>query len=214
MATKMTRRYLMVGLLAGLLAPALAISQRANAAEAKMADAQQTAIFAGGCFWCVESDFDKVPGVLKTISGYVGGQKLNPTYEEVSAGHTGHTEAVQIVFDSKKVSYQQLIEFFWRSIDPTTLNSQFCDHGSQYRTGIFYNSPEQKQVAEQSKAALEKSKPFKESIVTEITQAGPFYPAEDYHQDFYTKSPIRYEYYRYRCGRDQRVKELWGKKAG
>jgi len=203
-----------MGLLVGLFVPTLGWTSRANAAEPVMPAGQQTAIFAGGCFWCVESDFDKVPGVLKTISGYLGGQKLNPTYEEVSAGYTGHTEAVQIVFDSKKVSYQQLVEYFWRSIDPTTLNSQFCDHGSQYRTGIFYNGAEQKLIAEQSKAALEINKPFKERIVTEITQAGPFYPAEEYHQDFHTKSAIRYDFYRYRCGRDQRVKELWGKKVG
>jgi len=209
-----TRRFAVLGLLVGMLVPALGVSARANAAEVALAEGQQSAIFAGGCFWCVESDFDKVPGVLKTISGYTGGQKLNPTYEEVSAGYTGHAEAVQVVFDSKKVSYQQLVEFFWRSIDPTTLNSQFCDHGNQYRTAIFYNSPEQKQIAEQSKAALEKNKPFKERIVTEITQAGPFYPAEEYHQDFHVKSSIRYDFYRYRCGRDQRVKELWGKKAG
>ena len=170
----------------------------------------ETAIFAGGCFWCVEADFDAIPGVVKTVSGYTGGHTQNPTYAETSAGGTGHAESVQITFDPAKISYQQLVERFWRSIDPTTLNFQFCDSGDQYRTAIFYNSPEQKKIAEQSRRGIEKSKPFKEPIVTEIAEATTFYAAEDYHQDYHNKNPVRYKFYRYNCGRDQRLKELWG----
>ena len=173
--------------------------------------ATDTAIFAGGCFWCVESDFDTVPGVISTTSGYTGGHVENPSYEQVSGKHTGHAEAVQVVFDPQKVSYSQLVEFFWRSIDPTTKDQQFCDVGSPYRTAVFVRGPEQRAVAEASLAALQKNKPFEASIVTEITDAGPFYPAEDYHQDYYRKNPVRYTYYRFGCGRDARVKELWGK---
>ena len=170
-----------------------------------------TAIFAGGCFWCVESDFDTVPGVITTTSGYTGGHVANPSYEQVSAKHTGHAEAVEVVFDPQKVSYAQLVEFFWRSIDPTTKDRQFCDAGSPYRSAIFVRGPEQRAVAEGSLAALEKSKPFEAPIVTEIVDASEFYPAEEYHQDYYRKNPIRYSYYRYGCGRDARVKELWGR---
>jgi peptide-methionine (S)-S-oxide reductase len=173
--------------------------------------ATDTAVFAGGCFWCVESDFDTLPGVISTTSGYTGGHVANPSYEQVSANHTGHAEAVEVVFDPQKVSYAQLVEFFWRSIDPTTKDRQFCDAGSPYRSEIFVRGPEQRAVAEASLAALEKSKPFEAPIVTEITDAGEFYAAEDYHQDYYRKNPLRYSYYRYGCGRDARVKELWGK---
>ncbi len=173
--------------------------------------ATDTAVFAGGCFWCVESDFDTVPGVISTTSGYTGGHVANPSYEQVSGKHTGHAESVQVVFDPEKVSYAQLVEFFWRSIDPTTRDQQFCDVGNPYRTAIFVRGAEQRAVAEASLAALEKSKTFKEAIVTEIVDATPFYPAEDYHQDYYRKNPLRYNYYRYGCGRDARVKELWGK---
>lgn len=173
--------------------------------------ATDTAVFAGGCFWCVESDFDTLPGVISTTSGYTGGHVANPSYEQVSAKHTGHAEAVEVVFDPQKVSYAQLVEFFWRSIDPTTKDRQFCDAGSPYRSAIFVRGPEQRAVAEASLAALAKSKPFKEPIVTEIVDASAFYPAEDYHQDYYRKNPLRYSYYRYGCGRDARVKELWGK---
>jgi peptide-methionine (S)-S-oxide reductase len=198
-------------LVAGLLAPGLLHAQQDSVNERTSTQKYETAIFAGGCFWCVESDFDKVPGVVKTISGYIGGHKKSPTYKEVSAGRTGHTEAVQISYDASQVSYEQLLDVFWHSIDPTTPNSQFCDHGDQYRTGIFYTNAQQQRLAGESKAALEKSKPFKAPIVTEITQAGEFYPAEDYHQDYYKKNPIRYKYYRYSCGRDQRLEQLWGK---
>ena len=173
--------------------------------------ATDTAIFAGGCFWCVESDFDTLPGVISTTSGYTGGHVANPSYEQVSGKHTGHAEAVEVVFDPQKISYAQLVEFFWRSIDPTTKDRQFCDAGSPYRSEIFVRGTEQRAVAEASLAALEKSKPFEAPIVTEITDAGEFYAAEDYHQDYYRKNPLRYSYYRYGCGRDARVKELWGK---
>ena len=171
------------------------------------------AIFAGGCFWCVESDFDKVPGVLSTTSGYIGGRTVNPTYNEVSSKQTGHAEAVQIVFDPAKVTYAQLVEHYWRTIDPTTKDRQFCDAGSPYRTAIFAVDAGQLQTANTSKAALEKSKPFKEAVVTEVVMAGTFYAAEDYHQDYYKKNPVRYNYYRSSCGRDARLKQLWGPQA-
>jgi peptide-methionine (S)-S-oxide reductase len=169
-----------------------------------------TATFAGGCFWCTEADFDKVDGVISTTSGYIGGTVANPTYEQVSAGGTGHTEAVQVVFDPARVSYERLVEYFWRTVDPTTKNRQFCDAGSQYRSGIFTRDAEQLRIALASKAALDRSKPFREPIVTEIAPANTFYPAEDYHQDYYRKNPLRYRYYRNGCGRDARLQELWG----
>ena len=149
-----------------------------------------------------------------TISGYIGGSVKNPTYEQVSTGRTGHTEAVQIEYDPSKVSYEKLVEVFWMNIDPTVKNAQFCDHGSQYRSGIFYHDDAQRKIAEASRAALEKSKPFKQPIVSEITRASQFYPAEDYHQDYYLKNPVRYTLYRNGCGRDARLKELWGKVPG
>lgn len=168
------------------------------------------ATFAGGCFWCMEPPFDALDGVISTTSGYTGGQKQNPTYKEVSAGVTGHTEAVQVIYDPRKISYAQLLEVFWRNIDPTTADRQFCDSGSQYRTGIFYHDEEQKRLAEESKRTLEKSGRLGQPIVTEITAAPEFYPAEEYHQDYYKKNPVRYKFYRYNCGRDQRLEELWG----
>ena len=170
------------------------------------------ATFAGGCFWCVESDFDKVPGVISTTSGYIGGTVANPTYNQVSAKTTGHAEAVEILFDPSKVSYAQLLEKFWRTIDPTTKDRQFCDAGSPYRTAIFTHDAAQAAAAQASLAALEKSKPFKDPIVTQIVPAGSFYVAEDYHQDYYKKNPVRYNYYRTSCGRDGRLEQLWGKK--
>ena len=172
------------------------------------------ATFAGGCFWCMEPPYDKLPGVVATISGYTGGRKVNPTYQEVSSGSTGHTEAVQVVYDPKKVSYDKLLEVFWVNIDPTVKDRQFCDAGTQYRTGIFYHDEAQRKAAEASLAALQKSRPFKEAIVTPIEMAGAFYPAEDYHQDYYTKNPVRYQLYRNGCGRDARLRQLWGDKAG
>ena len=167
-----------------------------------------TAIFAAGCFWCVESDFDKVPGVLSTTSGYTGGEKKDPTYDQVSAGGTGHTEAVQIVFDPNKVSYAQLLKVFWNNVDPLDAKGQFCDKGEQYRSAIFYNNEEQQQAAEQSKGELEKSGRFKQAIVTQIVPASVFYPAEEYHQDYHNKNPLRYKFYRFNCGRDARLEEL------
>ena len=175
---------------------------------------QAVATFAAGCFWCVESDFDKVPGVTATISGYTGGKKVNPTYQEVSSGSTGHTEAVQVIYDPKKVTYEKLLEVFWVNVDPTVKDRQFCDTGSQYRSAIFVHDEAQRKAAEASKAAVEKSKTFKEPIVTPIEAAGAFYAAEDYHQDYYRKNPVRYDFYRKGCGRDARLKQLWGDKAG
>ena len=197
-----------------LLAGGLALAQGTAPGAALATAGTEKAVFAGGCFWCVESDFDKVPGVVSTTSGYTGGNVPNPSYEQVSAHHTGHAEAVQIVFDPKQVTYQQLDEHFWRTIDPTTKDRQFCDAGSPYRTAIFAHDAAQLKAAQASKAALEKNKPFKGDIVTEIAPATTFYPAEDYHQDYYTKNPIRYKYYRTSCGRDARLSELWGDAAG
>ena len=168
------------------------------------------ATFAGGCFWCMEPPFDRLDGVLSTTSGYTGGSKVNPTYQEVSAGITGHAEAVQVIYDPRKVSYEKLLEVFWHNVDPTQKDAQFCDHGTQYRSAIYVHDAAQKRLAEASKAALAKSRPFKGELVTEITPAATFYPAEEYHQDYYLKNPIRYKYYRTGCGRDARLKELWG----
>lgn len=184
-------------------------------AQAQTAPAPTTAraIFAGGCFWCVESDFDKVDGVLSTTSGYTGGTVANPTYEQVSSKRTGHAEVVEIVFDPAKVSYEKLVEHFWRTTDPTAKDRQFCDAGTPYRHAIFPVDAAQMQAALASRAALEKSKPFKEPIVTEIVAATAFYPAEEYHQNYYKKNPLRYQYYRTSCGRDARVKQLWGAQA-
>ena len=169
------------------------------------------ATFAGGCFWCMEAPYDKLPGVISTTSGYMGGKTRNPTYEQVSSGRTGHAEVVQVVYDPKVVGYDKLLDVFWHNIDPTQRDGQFCDHGSQYRTAIFYHDEEQRRLAEASRAALAKNKPFRGEIVTEVAKAGEFYPAEDYHQDFYRTNPVRYKFYRAGCGRDARLKELWGK---
>jgi len=174
----------------------------------------EEATFAGGCFWCMEAPFDKLPGVVSVTSGYTGGNMKHPTYEQVSAGGTGHAEAVQVVYDPTRIGYTKLLDVFWHNTDPTVIDRQFCDVGSQYRTGIFYHSEEQRLLALKSKEALEKSKPFKGPVVTEVTEAGEFYPAEEYHQHYYKKNPIRYRYYRNGCGRAQRLKELWGDAAG
>ncbi len=168
------------------------------------------AFFAGGCFWCMEEVFEKVPGVTAVSSGYMGGRVENPSYEQVSAGGTGHAEAVEVSYDPQKVSYAKLLEAFWRNVDPLTANAQFCDHGNQYRAVIFYQNEEQQRLAEESKRTLEQSKRFAQPIVTELVMASQFYPAEDYHQDFYKKNPIRYKFYKYNCGRAQRLEELWG----
>jgi len=179
---------------------------------AKSASGLETAVFAGGCFWCTESDFDKVPGVVSTVSGYIGGTVKNPSYEEVSAGGTGHAEAVEVKFDPKKITYANLLKVYWLSIDPLTANRQFWDGGSQYRSAIFYTSENQKKQSFAYKKSLEDSKFFDRPIVTEITAATEFYPAEDYHQDYHTKNPVRYNYYRSSCGRDKRLEQVWGKK--
>jgi peptide-methionine (S)-S-oxide reductase len=170
----------------------------------------EVATFAGGCFWCMEPPYDRLDGVYSTISGYMGGQKKNPTYEEVSAGRTGHTEVVQVTFDPKRVSFEKLLETFWMNIDPTVKDRQFCDAGSQYRSEIFWHSEAQRDAATKSKEKLDKNKPFNAPIVTPVTKAAEFWPAEEYHQDYYKKNPIRYNYYRSACGRDGRLKELWG----
>lgn len=175
--------------------------------------ATETAIFAGGCFWCMEKPFDELEGVISTTSGYAGGHVKNPTYKQVSSGRSGHTEVVQVVFDPDKISYAQLLEVFWRNIDPLDARGQFCDKGSQYRSAIFYLNEQQRLAAEASRDALAASARFTQPLVTEVSAAGEFYPAEDYHQNYYQRNPVRYKYYRYRCGRDQRLKELWGEES-
>jgi methionine-S-sulfoxide reductase len=167
------------------------------------------AVFAGGCFWCTEADLARVPGVIDVVSGYTGGTVKNPTYEQVSAGGTGHREAVEVTFDPRKVSYGQLLDAFWHDVDPFDNEGQFCDKGAQYRSAIFYRDPQQKAAAEASKAMLEKR--FRRRIATDILPAGPFYPAEEYHQDYARKNPVRYHFYRFNCGRDQRLEAIWGK---
>jgi peptide-methionine (S)-S-oxide reductase len=184
-----------------------------------VSDAQQdgdrsVATFAGGCFWCMEPPFDKLEGVISTTSGYIGGHLRNPTYERVSGGGTGHAEAVQVAYDPATVSYERLLEVFWHNVDPLDGGGQFCDRGDQYRTAIFYHSDQQRQLAEASKLALERARTLPGEIVTEIVPAGEFYAAEDYHQDYYERNPIRYNYYRFSCGRDRRLESLWGERAG
>ncbi len=174
----------------------------------------EKATFAGGCFWCMEEAFDAVEGVVSVVSGYTGGRKANPSYPEVTAGWTGHAEAVEVQFDPAKVSYARLLEVFWHNVDPTTPDRQFCDRGHQYRTAIFYHDEEQRRLVEESKRTVEQTRRFKERIVTEIVAASTFYPAEEYHQDFYKKNPIRYKFYKFNCGRAQRLEELWGAKTG
>jgi len=184
---------------------AVATSVRVGAQEPK------SATFAGGCFWCVESDFDNVPGVLRTTSGYTGGITPTPTYEEVSSGRTRHREAVQITYDPTQVSYEELLTVFWHSVDPTDPGGQFCDRGRSYETAIFVSDEQQRRLAEASKQAAEAE--LKTMVVTPIEEATPFFPAERYHQDYYKKNPLRYQFYRWSCGRNQRVKEIWGDTA-
>jgi peptide-methionine (S)-S-oxide reductase len=199
------------GLAVALALGAGAVATHAVAQSAAPAPATARATFAGGCFWCVEADFDKVPGVLSTTSGYMGGTVANPTYEQVVAKKTGHAEVVEIVFDPARVSYETLLATFWRSIDPTVKDAQFCDVGSPYRSAIFTHGAAQLAAAQRSLAELEKTKPFSEPIVTQIQAAAAFWPAEEYHQDYYRKNPVRYGYYRSGCGRDARLAQLWGK---
>lgn len=174
---------------------------------------EASAIFAGGCFWCEETAFEGKPGVLSVTSGYTGGSLKSPTYEQVSSGGTGHAESVRVVYDPTKTSYAQLLDIFWHNVDPLDAGGQFCDRGSQYRSAIFYENDAQKQEALASKEAIEKSGRFDKPIVTEIVAAGTFYPAEDYHQDFYKKNPAHYQAYRIGCGRDRRLQKLWGDDA-
>ncbi|MBR9905120.1 MAG: peptide-methionine (S)-S-oxide reductase MsrA [Gammaproteobacteria bacterium] len=185
---------------AGLASPSL---QAQSSAEAT---------FAGGCFWCMEPPYDNQPGVSATISGYIGGELENPTYEEISQGGTGHAEVVQIEYDSEQISYEQLLEIFWRNIDPFAVDRQFCDVGDQYRSAIFYHDEAQRELAEASKAEMEAR--FDRDIATQIVPATTFWPAEEYHQDYYQKNPVRYKFYRYSCGRDERLEEVWGEEAG
>src|ERR1019366_5154071 len=193
-------------------------SMRQAAPAAHAADASapglEKATFAGGCFWCMQPAFDHIPGVVATTVGYTGGDKDHPTYEEVSDGGTGHAESIEITFDPTKVTYQQLLNVFWHNIDPTSKDREFCDVGHQYRSAIFFHGAEQERAAKASEKEIEETKPFKEAIVTEIVPASTFWPAEDYHQDYYLKSPVRYKFYRYNCGRDQRLRELWGAASG
>lgn len=170
----------------------------------------EVAIFAGGCFWCMEPPFDKVPGVLSTTSGYTGGLAPDPTYEQVSAGGTGHAESVKVVFDPTRVDYKKLLDVYWHNVDPFAIDQQFCDHGDQYRTAIFTTTSEQQRLAEESKRELETSGKFSQPVVTQIVPASTFYPAEGYHQDYYKKNPLRYKFYRYNCGRDARLEQIWG----
>ena len=196
-------------MLKSVLAACLLVAVAATGASAQGKTAK--AIFAGGCFWCVEADFDKVPGVISTTSGYIGGKTKNPTYREVSAGGTGHAEAVEIVYDPDKVSYAKLLDVFWRNIDPLAKDKQFCDSGDQYRSAIFYLDEEQKKLADETKKKVE-AKFAPRKVYTEVTRADAFYQAEDYHQDYYKKNEARYNFYRWNCGRDQRLEQLWGKK--
>jgi peptide-methionine (S)-S-oxide reductase len=173
----------------------------------------EKATFAGGCFWCMEPPYEGLEGVVSVTAGYTGGTKKNPTYEEVSSGSTGHAESIEIVYDPLKISYAKLLDIFWHNIDPTVKDRQFCDVGNQYRSAIFYHNAEQKKAAEESKKTLEGSKQLHGPIHTEIVPATQFYPAEEYHQDYYKKNPVRYKFYRWNCGRDQRLEEVWGESA-
>jgi peptide-methionine (S)-S-oxide reductase len=204
------RPYRLMGLFAGLTV--LVLSGVGAVAQMKSAEGAQLkkATFAGGCFWCMEAPFDKLDGVSAVTVGYTGGSKAKPTYQEVSAGTTGHAEAVEMTYDPARITYEKLLDVFWHNVDPVTANAQFCDHGTQYRTAIFYHDDAQKRAAESSKEALTKSGRLGRPIVTEISAASTFWPAEDYHQHYYVKNPVRYKFYRYNCGRDQRLEQLWG----
>jgi peptide-methionine (S)-S-oxide reductase len=181
-----------------------------SASQAAVDGTLSKAYFAGGCFWCMEEAFEKVEGVLSATSGYMGGTVASPSYEAVSAGQTGHAESVEVVYNPAKVSYQKLLDVFWHNVDPVTPNAQFCDHGSQYRSAIFFQTDEEKRASDASKQAIDQSKRFNEPIVTQIVMASQFYPAEEYHQDYYKKNPVRYKFYKYNCGRAKRLEALWG----
>jgi peptide-methionine (S)-S-oxide reductase len=201
----MTMKKMLMGMMGALLM-LTAVSTYSQDQESNT----QTAIFAGGCFWCTESDFEKLDGVIGAVSGYTAGHADKPTYKQVSSGSTGHTEAVEVTYDSARISYAELVEFFWRTIDPTQANAQFCDHGSQYRTAIYFQNDEEEAILSASRQALDESKPFDAPIVTEIQPRQKFWVAEGYHQDYYKKSAYQYKLYRFGCGRDTRLKSLWG----
>jgi peptide-methionine (S)-S-oxide reductase len=196
-----------------LCAVLIAVSGASAPAFAEEPAAVAKATFAGGCFWCMQPPFEKLPGVRSTTVGYTGGHTKDPSYEEVSAGGTGHAESVQIVYDPRTITYEQLLDVFWHNIDPLTSEAQFCDHGHQYRSAIFVHDDAQRRLAEESKRKLEESKRFDRPIVTEIVAATVFYPAEEYHQRYHEKNPVRYKVYRWNCGRDQRLKAVWGDDA-
>lgn len=199
-------------LLVALLTVACSGGSEAQARQgARTGASLDTVTFGGGCFWCVEEAFDEVEGVISTTSGYTGGHVANPTYDQVSAGRSGHVEVVRVVYDPARVSYRELLDVFWRNVDPLTPNRQFCDAGAQYRSAIFYENAEQRRLAEASREALERSGRFQQPIVTEVVAASRFYPAEEYHQNYYQKNPLRYKYYKFSCGRAQRLAEIWGK---
>lgn len=200
-----------VALLLGALGLSWAPPARPAAHQSPAPAEYAKAAFAGGCFWCMEHPFDELPGVVSVTSGYSGGETKNPTYEEVSAGGTGHAESVEVLYDPAKIGYATLLDVYWHNVDPLTRDAQFCDHGHQYRTAIFYHDSTQRRLAEESKQRL--AARFPQPIVTEIVAAGPFYPAEEYHQHYYRKNPLRYKFYRWGCGRDRRLKELWGDAA-
>jgi peptide-methionine (S)-S-oxide reductase len=208
-----SRRSLLSILATVILAGSICVPALARAADAS-APGLEKATFAGGCFWCMQPAFDHIPGVVATTVGYTGGEKENPTYEEVSDGGTGHAESIEITFDPKKVTYQQLLSVFWHNVDPTSRDREFCDVGHQYRTAIFFHGADQEAEAKASEKQIEETKPFPAKIVTEIVPATTFWQAEDYHQAYYVKNPVRYKFYRYNCGRDDRLRELWGAASG
>lgn len=195
---------------AGFASPSL--YAQSSQGQSSQAQPNAEATFAGGCFWCMEPPYDNQPGVSATISGYIGGELENPTYEDITRGDTGHAEVINIEFDSGQISYEQLLAIFWRNIDPFAVDRQFCDVGDQYRSAIFYHTEEQRELAEASKAEMEAR--FDQGIATQIVPATTFWPAEEYHQDYYQKNPVRYKFYRYSCGRDARLEEIWGEEAG
>lgn len=199
---------------AALLAAEPAPTKTQPATETKASDGLETATFSSGCFWCTESDFDKVKGVKETISGFMGGTTKNPTYEEVSRGNTGHAETLQLKFDPKVVSYKQLLDYYWHHVDLLDGDGQFCDRGNQYRPVIFVHTPEQRKLAEESKVAIDKSGRFDKPVAVQIVDASAFSPAEAYHQNYHETHPLKYRYYRYACGRDARIKQLWGDEMG
>jgi peptide-methionine (S)-S-oxide reductase len=212
------RRLALNGLWAGALALVLSaapvLSAERTQEAAPPAAGLAVATFAGGCFWCMEPPFDKTEGVVSTTSGYTGGHKAGATYEQVTAGGTGHYEAVRVVYDPQKVSYDKLLDVFWRNVDPVDAGGQFCDRGASYRTAVFAHDPEQKRLAEASKQALDASRRLSKPVVTPVLDAGPFWAAEEYHQDYYLKNPSKYKFYRWNCGRDARLETLWGKPPG